>query len=294
MNVQLKKGYSHEKIIFLITSLHLPVGRLLGGGVATEAPATKEAVATEAPVVAEEATATVTATAEPSREAALSDFENEVMARIQATDEFKAAILGMKILAGGGVETGVDGRARIDLLPEGTIIRVGPNSSFTLPVVTEENGQPKTTLELLFGKVYILLNGGTLEVTTPTGVASVRGSLMRVEYDPETKRIKASCLEGHCSLKNKKGEQVDLVEGEYTYIEGNFPPFDPMLIDSSEIEEWLADVPELGEFLGENPDPDDYPDNENDNGNDNTNDNNNDDEEEEEENENNDNGYPNP
>jgi hypothetical protein len=204
----------------------------------------------------------------------------------------------MSILPTGGVETGAEGRARLDLLPEGTIVRVGPNSSFTMPVLTEDNGKPKTTLELLFGKVYILLNGGSLEVKTPTGVAMVRGSLMRVEYDPETKKLKASCLEGHCSLKNEKGDTVELEAGEYTYIEGDFPPIDPpMLIDSSEIEEWLAEVSELDEFLDELPDPNDYPsdENANDNGNDNNNDNNENEEENNDNNGGNDNGgYPNP
>lgn len=257
-------------------------------GPAVDIPANPEplSTATEAPV---------------AREARISEVQNEVLARALSTSELAPASVGTSILPTGGVETGTDGRARLDLLPEGTIVRVGPNSSFTVPEIVEENGQPKTVIELLFGKVYILLNGGSLEVETPSGVASVRGSLMRVEYDAETKRIKASCLEGHCALKNENGIEVELVAGEYTYIEGNFPPIDPLLIDSSEIEEWLAEIPELGDFLNPLPDPKDYPNLEdgndngngsNDNGNGNDN-NNNDDDDDDDDDDNDNGGYPN-
>ncbi len=247
-------------------------------GPAVEQPAATKPVPTE--------------TSAPEREAVLSQIENEVMASIVSSKEFEPAAVGVSILPTGGVETGDAGRARLDLLPEGTIVRVGPSSSFTVPTIVEENGQPKTVIELLFGKIYILLNGGSLDVETPTGVASVRGSLMRVEYDAEKKMLKASCLEGHCSLKNAKGETVELVAGEATYIEGNFPPVEPFLIDSSEIEEWLAEIPELPDFMSPLPDPNDYPDG-NTNSNDNNNDNNNNNDDEDDDGGNDNGGYPN-
>ncbi|MBL0348396.1 FecR family protein [Candidatus Villigracilis affinis] len=261
--------------------------------VATEEPSSQVGPAVDIPAEVEPIP---TATTAPEREATISDVQNEVMARMLSTNDFAPAMVGTNILPTGGVETGAEGRARLDLLPEGTIVRVGPNSSFTVPQLVEENGQPKTVIELLFGKVYILLNGGSLEVETPSGVASVRGSLMRVEYDPETKKLKASCLEGHCSLKDGNGNEVELVEGEYTYIEGNFPPIEPLLIDSSEIQEWLDEIPELPDFLDEVPDPSDYPDSENENdnnGNDNGNDNNNNDDDDDDDGGNDNGGYPN-
>ena len=290
-----------KKLAITFLLLTILLGACSPKGTATQAPVSQEPAQTEPPVVAIEPTATKPAptnTAAPSREATISEITNEVMARILSTKDFAPASVGTNILPTGGVETGVDGHARLDLLPEGTIVRVGPNSSFSVPQIVEENGQPKTVIELLFGKIYILLNGGTLDVETPSGVASVRGSLMRVEYDTEKKMLKASCLEGHCSLKNENGDEVDLVAGQATYIEGNFPPVEPILIDSSEIQEWLAEIPELGDFMDQLPNPSDYPDehggdnhNGNGNGNGNNNDNNNNDDDDD----NNDNGggYPN-
>ncbi len=193
------------------------------------------------------------------REAVLSEFENSVLVKVSASDEFVAATQGISILAGGGIETGDDGRARLDLLPEGTIVRVGPSSSFTLPEMTDENGEPKTTLELLFGKVFILLNGGSLDVKTASGVASVRGSVLSVTYNPVTNRVEAVCLEGHCALEDEEGNEVELEEGEKSYIEDNEEPVDPEEINSEEIQDWLDESPELYEFMDELPNPEDYP-----------------------------------
>jgi hypothetical protein len=148
----------------------------------------------------------------------------------------------------------------VDLLPDGTIIRVGPNSSFSIPKLAEENGEPTTTIQLIFGKVFILLNGGSLDVETPSGVASVRGSLLSVEYDPQTKRVNAACLEGHCGIKNEDGEEVEIPEGQESFIEDGELPIVPFLMDQDEVQAWLDENPDLDLFLPELPNPEDFPD----------------------------------
>ncbi len=125
--------------------------------------------------------------------------------------------------------------------------------------MTTENGQPKTTIELLSGKIYILLNGGSLDIRTPLGVASASDSLMRVEYSPQKKLLKGSCLDGNCMLKNKSGEVAELIAGEFSSIEGDQPPADPKMIYQEEVQEWIDDIPELPYFLAQLPDPKDYP-----------------------------------
>lgn len=217
--------------------------------------------ATDSGMTEESATeiAPKTTTGTDSREAVLSEVDKTVLARATQNDSLMPAAAGMKIQTNGGVETGSDGRARLDLLPDGTIIRVGPNSSFILTEITKIDGEPKTTIELFFGKIYILLNGGSLSVKTPTGVAAVQGSVLSVEYDPETNQLKASCLEGHCSLKDEEDNEVELTDGESSYIEEDEPPTDPEMIDSEEIQEWLDEVPEMPEFFDELPNPEDFP-----------------------------------
>ncbi|MEN9563232.1 MAG: FecR protein, partial [Chloroflexota bacterium] len=166
---------------------------------------------------------------------------------------------GFVIQTGGALQTGADGRARLDLKPEGTIVRVAPNSAFTLPQITEENGEPKTTLSLLFGKIFVLLNGGSLDVETPSGVASVRGSLLSVSVDPASNRLQAVCLEGHCALTNGNGDSQELEEGQSAYVDENGELFELDEIDQDEIQDWIDEAPELGEFLEELPDPENFP-----------------------------------
>lgn len=198
--------------------------------------------------------------AEVNREAVLSEIENDVKVKKELSSEFTSATVGIIIPLGGVIETGDNSRAKLNLTPENTIIRVGPNSSFTLSKINNEDGEPKTTLQLLFGKVFILLNGGSLEVETPSGVASVRGSLLSVQYDPESSRVRASCLEGECTLENVSGEEVEMTEGESIFIdeEGNLSELTE--IDQDEIEDWLEENPELDEFMEELPEPESYPD----------------------------------
>lgn len=202
---------------------------------------------------------TSTGQVEAAREAVLSEVENNVSARASSNDEPTPASNGMSIFPSGSIETGANGRAKIELIPDGTIVRVGPNSSFTIQVLTVENGEPKTKLELLFGKVFILLNGGSLDVETPSGVASVRGSLLSVQYDAEKGRLEATCLEGHCALEDEDGDEVELTEGESSYIEGEEDPSEPEMIDREDIQDWLEEIPELSDFLDELPDPEDFP-----------------------------------
>ena len=251
-----------KKSSFTILLVFLLLGACSSSSTATESVATKNSAPTKA-VATKTAVATLTIvatdTAVPTREAIVAGIENDISARALFSEDFLPASIGMSIHPSGGVETGNDGRARLDLLPEGTIVRLGANSSFTLIEIIIENNQPKTTIELLFGKIFILLNGGSLNVKTSTGVASVSGSLLRVEYDPHKKLLKASCLEGHCTLKNKNGEVVELIADEFSYIEDNQPPVDPKKIYREEIQEWLDEIPELLYFLAELPNPRDYP-----------------------------------
>lgn len=222
------------------------------GACTTTTPVSDTPSATDLPAATESASSV--------REAVLSQVENTVSARKTSLDELITAEQGMSILESGSVETGEDGRVRVDLMPEGTIVRVGPNSAFSLPKLTEEEGEPKTTVELLFGKVFILLKGGTLSVETPSGTASVRGSLLSVEYDPETQRISAACMEGDCVLQGEQGEEIEIPEGEESFIEDDEFPVDPYPMDQDEVQDWLDENPDLDEFMLELPDPEDYPD----------------------------------
>jgi hypothetical protein len=148
----------------------------------------------------------------------------------------------------GQVQTGDDGRVRLDL-SSGTIIRAAPSTLFTLIANDEMEGGLATRIKMEIGKIFIILNGGSADVETPSGVASVRGSYMKVEVDPETLDIYVTCLEGDCSATNPAGT-VNFTDGQKVVlfhrdpVTGNWtaPNVEPMTPE--EFQEWLDNNPE--------------------------------------------------
>ena len=173
-------------------------------------------------------------------------------ARVSTSDEYAPASTGLLVSTGGAVRTGEDGRARLDLLPEITIIRVAPSTIFSIPELKEQDNEPFSFLELFIGQIYIILSGGELQVKTPSGVASVRGSMLGVSYDPKTGAMTASCLEGHCSLQNKAG-RIDLVGGQAADILDGRLSTDPRTLTDGELINWLENAPELNDLIDKIP-----------------------------------------
>src|SRR5688572_10532444 len=120
--------------------------------------------------------------------AALSELSGIVELKQAGQEGFTPASAETTLEVDGQVQTGDDGRVRLDL-SSGTIIRVAPSSFFTLTSNEETDGGLVTKIKLELGKIFIILNGGQADVETPSGVASVRGSYMKVEVDPVTKNI---------------------------------------------------------------------------------------------------------
>jgi hypothetical protein len=131
--------------------------------------------------------------------AILSEIRGKVEIKQAGQDVFAPANADSFLNENGQVQTGDDGRVRLDL-STGTIIRVAPASLFTLILNEPAEESLKTSLELLLGKIFIILNGGSMEVQTPSGTAAVRGSYMSVEYNPPSGGTRITCLEGNCSL----------------------------------------------------------------------------------------------
>lgn len=206
-------------------------------------------------------TITPTPTNEPNTEeptdstlnATLNEVEGNVEAKNIEEIDFSTAADGRTIEEEGQVRTLEDGYTRVDL-STGTLIRMAPHSYFTLL----EN-QPKdeglfTRIKLEIGQIWVVLNGGSLEVTTPSGEASVRGSYMMVEINPETKEVIITCLEGNCTLKNPAGT-LALINGQRAKLQ---PPeltggafVLPVIQKMSERDfaAWLFFVPESKEIF---------------------------------------------
>jgi predicted secreted protein len=184
--------------------------------------------------------------------AALSELTGKVDVKQSDSEAFAPADANTVLEANGQVQTGDDGKVRLDL-SSGTIIRIASSSNFTLASNEETEGGLITKIKLTAGKVFIILNGGHAEVDTPSGVASVRGSYMKVEVDTDSGDVYVTCLEGDCSAQNPAGS-VQFTEGQKTILfhkdsDGNWqvPGVEPMTPE--DFQEWLDNNPEAKELF---------------------------------------------
>ncbi len=183
--------------------------------------------------------------------AKLTELTGLVQLKQNAEAEFAPASPDSSLDVNGQVQTGDDGRVRLDL-SSGTIIRIAPSSIFTLTSNDETEGGLITRIQLEAGKIFIILNGGQADVETPSGVASVRGSYMKVEVDPVTKMIYITCLEGDCSASNPAGA-VNFTNGQSVVLfaqdeQGNWTVPSVGQMTPEEFQEWLDENPEAQEF----------------------------------------------
>lgn len=188
--------------------------------------------------------------------ATLGEIQGTVELRNPDQVVFTPASTGDVLQVGGQVRTGSDGSARLDL-DTGTIIRVAADSLFTLESNAVESGSLLTRLVLEAGQVWIMLDGGSVEVETISGTASVRGSYMSVWMDPVTADVWVTCLEGWCQAGNGTGD-LEMLAGEGATLyafdpEGNIPPPPPQLryLSQQEIDAFLAQNPEAEAIMND-------------------------------------------
>jgi hypothetical protein len=218
--------------LMLILSACAPKASLADSPIpaASSVPATVASPAPATPVTPSELSAT------------LSEITGKVEIKQAAQDTFTAATADSFLNENGQVQTGDDGRVRLDL-STGTIIRVAPASLFTLISNEPAEESLKTSLELLLGKIFVILNGGSMEVQTPSGTAAVRGSYMSVEYNPTSGGTRITCLEGNCSLATAGGT-VEITAGQVAVVTGAGAPPQVGEMSEQDIQEWLNNNPE--------------------------------------------------
>lgn len=188
-----------------------------------------------------------TPTVQP-RTAQLSELNNSVTARDTNAQEWGTASEGRVINVSGGVRTGDDSRARLDT-SEGSIIRIAANTEFELLEFPPELNNPITKLRLEAGKIWIIvseaLGDGNIEIETPNGIATVRGSLMSVEQTAISGAMQITCLEGACRLRGNSGQFITVPPGQQSDIPvPGQNPTAPQPMTLAQIQDWQNNVPE--------------------------------------------------
>lgn len=190
-----------------------------------------------------------TAAVDTARSATLSEIVNVVEGRAAEAGEFAPVAVGFVAGVGGAIRTGTDSRARLDL-NDGTILRLAPLSSFTLQgLPTSSEADPLTQLQLIIGKIWVNLTGGAVEVETPVGVATVRGSFAVFEYidgDPANLAddiLIVSCLEGNCRATNATVDE-QLGNLEKVILSNGGSTVTRSILTEADVQSFLADNPE--------------------------------------------------
>jgi len=121
--------------------------------------------------------------AQESPTASLSEVAGLAEIQNPGDNAFSAAAVGNLLSVDGQVRTGADGRLRLDL-SSGTFVRIEPVSLLTLETNESTDSGLHTVLTLEASQVWVMLNGGSLEIRTAAGTARVLGSYMDVQIDP--------------------------------------------------------------------------------------------------------------
>ncbi len=169
------------------------------------APVLPTSTATLQALVAQAIVAQEAAGGETSRTAILNEIINNVVARLSDQESFETANEAQVLGLGGQVQTDASSTVRIDL-SEGSILRLDQNSFFTVTALEPAEASPLARLFLSIGRIFIVLTGdGSLEVETPVGIASVRGSAAVAWYIPPNEFV-FGCGAGDCSIGRGEGD----------------------------------------------------------------------------------------
>ena len=181
--------------------------------------------------------------------AMLSELVGVVQVRNSTKDLYNQVNSGFLLKSKMQLQTKESSRVRMDL-STGSIVRLGPSTIFSLDQQQSAIQGGLSKVELQIGMVWVILKGGSIDVNTPAGLASVRGSYMFVWVEPNTERITVTCLEGHCGFSNKAGD-VEMTSGQ-KIISSNpnlLPGIEKM--DQADVQIWLDNSPEAASVVSQ-------------------------------------------
>ena len=157
------------------------------------------------------------------------------------TGEFLNARVGQDLLTGDGVKTLRDSEARVDIVVLGhfRIARTKPNTVWRLGQFAVDRD---TVIELDQGKIFVFDEGfredrPTVDVVTPAGTASARGTWMSVAFDPDTGVADIQCFRGICELANDQGSVV-LTDEQKSTMTAQAAPIEPQAMGELDLLEF--------------------------------------------------------
>jgi len=180
-----------------------------------------------------------------ARSAAVYAVVNRVEARASAAAKLAPVANGYVLGVGSQLQTGETASARLDFADE-SFVRLTEKSSLTLQAVNT-GARPLKRLQLEIGTLWVSLASGTLEVETPVGSVSVRGSFAIIRYapgdpaNPDDDLLVVDCLEGTCAVQNDTRDiQMGNMERAVVNQQGQLR----MVLTGADVEAFLKQNPE--------------------------------------------------
>ena len=136
------------------------------------------------------------------------------------------------------------GRSLLVQLDGGSQIVFSAGSVFTISEFGTDPASAQTRIELTQGEVYVALKGGSLDVVTPSGNASVTGSLLGITLVPGTTELVATCMDGVVKLQ-REGVEVTVPPGQRAAVSNENPaPAVGGAMAAAELAGWAVNVSE--------------------------------------------------
>jgi LysM repeat protein len=137
--------------------------------------------------------------ATPERSAVIESAVGTVEWRASSKAEWAAAQVGQVLAEGAEVRTGASSTAALRLT-EGSKIYVGPSSEVVVNLLNPFMDSRLTVLDVGRGQLWVLLNGGSLDIKTPLGTATAREAYLSLNYQPQGQDLDITCLQGMCGF----------------------------------------------------------------------------------------------
>ena len=136
------------------------------------------------------------------------------------------------------------GRSLLVQLDGGSQIVFSAGSVFTISEFGADPANAKTRVQLDMGEVYVALKGGSLDVITPSGSASVTGSLLGITLVPGSTELVATCMDGVVKLQ-REGVEVTVPPGQRAAVSNENPaPAVGGAMAPAELAGWAVNVTE--------------------------------------------------
>src|SRR5574341_1478016 len=170
---------------------------------------------------------------------------NRVEVRASSTAKLSPVVNGFVLEVGSQLQTSKAAAARLDFA-DGSFVRPTQKTSLTLRAI-RTGADPLKRLQLETGALWISVASGILEVETPVGSVSVRGSFAIIRYEPgdpdtpDDDRLVVDCLEGSCAVQN---DTADIRMGNMERVVLNEQGQLRMILTGADVAAFLKQNPE--------------------------------------------------